>query len=103
MKQPLFFSICLLFASIINVQAQHQPRTPKINATQAKQHHQIHNGVKNGSITPVESAQLHHQQRNIRRTEKLAKADGVVTPRERAIINHKQKRAARNIRHQKRD
>lgn len=74
-----------------------QSRTPHINHKRVHQHDRIHHGVKSGNLTVREARQLRMQQRDINRTVRIAKADGVITPRERAMIRHKQRMASRNI------
>lgn len=74
-----------------------QSRTPYIRDKKHNQHARIHNGVRNGSLTAREARALERQQRDIDRTIRRAKADGIVTHRERAIIRQKQRMANRNI------
>jgi len=59
--------------------------------------------VSSGEVTRVEAAKLRSEQRQIRRTERRAKADGKVTRRERANLQRKQNQASRDIRRQKHD
>ena len=74
-----------------------QTTKKKVNKRQVVQQKKINQGVKSGEITKKEAVQLQVQQKNINKTKKAAKADGVVTKKEKAIINHKQNKAAGNI------
>ena len=71
------------------------------NQRQGNQKERIKQGVKSGELTKKETKQVVRQQRDIQRTKKAAKADGVVTKKEKAVINKKQNKASRNIRRKK--
>lgn len=70
---------------------------------QASQRARITEGVVSGDLTRRETQYLIAQQRDIRRTERRAEADGWVTSREQRLINRKQSAASRSIRRQKND
>ena len=76
---------------------QAQTTAKQVTKTQIKQHQRIKQGVQSGELTRREATKLKHQQANIQRTKKRAKADGVVTRKERAIIRKKQANASKNI------
>ena len=80
-----------------------QTATPKVSKRQIQQNKRIHKGVKDGSITRRERAELKAQQRHIQRSKRRFKQDGKVTRKERARLHKKQRRAHRNIVRQKHD
>jgi hypothetical protein len=77
--------------------------TPVVNAREHNQKERIKEGVQSGELTKPEAKKLVKQQRNIRKTEAKAKADGTVTSEERTKLDRKQDRANRNIAKQKHD
>ncbi len=87
--------------------AEAQVNAP-INSRQRAQRVRIAQGRQQGEITPGEAVLLNKQQRHIRNSECIAKADGVVTMHERRELQRKQHRAnhaihrARNNNMQKR-
>ena len=93
-----FFAVGSFFAT----QAQAQTTT-STTARQVNQRARIAEGRQSGELTHREAAALNAQQRNIKRTKRRAKADGVVTRAERKEIRRKQNRASRSIRRQKND
>lgn len=93
--QNLLFVFIVLFAFSFNSNAQ---TTKKAVVTkQINQNARINQGVRSGELTRAETKQLKQQQRDINRTKKAAKADGVVTRKEKAVIKHKQNNASTNI------
>lgn len=100
MKKIIAVFTFIVFAGIIQAQAQ---QTPRVDQRQKIQRHRIQAGVASGELTRRESANARHDQRKIRRTERRAKADGVVTTSERARLDHKQDRASRQVRRDKLD
>ncbi len=99
MKQLLVF--LLLFIGFANVYSQTE--TPKTDVREGVQRARIRNGTKSGELTRAERVRLKAEQRNIKRTERRVKADGIVTPNEQAKLNRKQNRASRDIRRAKRN
>jgi hypothetical protein len=95
MKKIMIVAAMLLI-TLATVQAQ----TP-VNARQKAQRTRIAEGRVHGDLTKGEAALLNKQQRNIRRSECVAKADGVVTVRERRELHRKQHRANHAIRRAK--
>jgi hypothetical protein len=75
------------------------PRVNEVNARQQAQQNRIANGVKNGSLTPGETAKLERQQNHINNQEKrdMAKNNGHLTKPEQAKLNREQNRASKNI------
>ena len=93
MNKAIFILGLFIFAIIGTTQAQ----TPVVKKRQVNQQKRIVQGVRTGELTKAEVIALEKQQRNINRTKKLAKSDGVVTKKEKAIIHHKQNRASANV------
>ncbi len=74
-----------------------QDNTPRANARQVAQHERIAQGRQSGEINRGETRALRAEQRNIRRSERRAKADGDVSVREKRRLERKQDRASRHI------
>ncbi len=77
--------------------------TPVLNQRQQNQAERISQGVRSGELTRPESRRLVHGQRDLRRAERTAKADGEVTAGERARLQHKANQQSRRIYRQKHD
>lgn len=71
--------------------------TPRIDATQSKQAHEIEAARRNGQLSWREQLSLKREQASINRLEQQAKRDGVVTQRERADIREAQRNAQKHI------
>jgi biopolymer transport protein ExbD len=99
MKKLIILGIFILTAGLVNAQTQ----TTKVNQRQGNQKDRITDGVKSGKLTKKETKNLFLQQRDIKRTKKVAKADGVVTRKERVVIHSKQNSANRNIKRKKKN
>ena len=99
MKKLIILGTFILTAGLVNAQTQ----TTKVNQRQGNQKDRITEGVKSGELTKKETKNLVLQQRDIRRTKKVAKADGVVTRKERVVIHSKQNSANRNIKRKKKN
>lgn len=97
MKKLIILGAFILTAGLLNAQTQ----TKKVNQRQKNQTTRIAKGAKSGELTKKETKQLARQQRDIRKTKRNAKADGVVTRKERALIHQKQNAANRNIKRKK--
>lgn len=95
------FIIASTLGLLLAVSAQAQTTTPQVDTRQRAQRVRIAEGRKSGDLTRREAALLNKQQRNIRRTEKVVKADGEVTNGEKALLHKKQQRANRTIRRAK--
>jgi len=78
-----------------------QDRTQRADARQSAQRARIYDGRQDGELTSREASALNSQQRHIRRSERVAEADGIVTRSERRRLEKKQDRASRNIRRAK--
>lgn len=77
--------------------------TPALDQRQQNQAQRIRQGVRSGELTRPETRRLVHGQRELRRDERAAKADGVVTARERAGLQHEANQQSRRIHRQKHD
>tara|TARA_B100001173_G_scaffold68939_1_gene58569 strand:- start:460 stop:774 length:315 start_codon:yes stop_codon:yes gene_type:complete len=97
MKKLIILGAFILTAGLVNAQTQ----TKKVNQRQGNQKERVAQGVKSGELTKKETKNLARQQRDIKRTKRAAKSDGVVTKKERAVINQKQNAASRNIKRKK--
>ncbi|MDH5413548.1 MAG: hypothetical protein OEW87_05370 [Flavobacteriaceae bacterium] len=94
MRTKLFIIGLLLVGFTLSSYAQSTPVGDKRERNQTKR---IVHGVKNGELTKNETKQLARQQREIRRTERRAKADGIVTRNEKRELRRKQTKANANI------
>jgi Skp family chaperone for outer membrane proteins len=94
MRTKLFILGLLLVAFTLSSFAQSTPVVDKKERNQTKR---IVHGVKNGELTKQETKQLARQQKEIRRTERRAKADGKVTGKEKRELRRKQTKANVNI------
>jgi hypothetical protein len=99
MKKIIIIASCLMMFVAISTHAQHT----RINQRERHQHTRIHQGVANGEITRHEAQRLRFEQHGIRKTERVAKADGHVSPREHMRIQRIQNHASRDIYRQKHD
>lgn len=92
MKKVIMIAAMLL-VSLAAVYAQ-----STMDKRQKAQRARIVQGRIDGDLTKKEVAHLKRQQRNIQRSECMAKADGVVTRKEQQMIHNKQQHANRSIR-----
>jgi uncharacterized membrane protein YebE (DUF533 family) len=97
MKKLIILGAFILTAGLVNAQTT----TKKVNQRQGNQKERVVQGVKSGELTKKETKKLARQQRDIKRTKRAAKSDGVVTKKERAVIHQKQNAASRNIKRKK--
>ncbi|MCX5892167.1 MAG: hypothetical protein NTW80_04200, partial [Deltaproteobacteria bacterium] len=83
-----------------NVYAPAQPGPmggPWVDQRERDQAARIHQGLRDGSLTPREAQRLQAEQRHIRGAEGRMRADGNLNPNERARLNAMQNRANRDI------
>ncbi|MBZ5571650.1 MAG: hypothetical protein LAO09_07210 [Acidobacteriia bacterium] len=75
------------------------PRVNQVNRRQTRQQNRIANGVKNGSLSPQETANLERREGSVQRREQrdMAKHNGHLTKKEQAGINRQQNRISRGI------
>lgn len=79
------------------------PSTPEVDYRQFNQQYRIHQGMRDGSLTPWEARGLVAQQRRIQAYESFARADGYISPEERRILARMQREASRSIYYQRHD
>jgi hypothetical protein len=75
------------------------PRVNEVNGREENQQQRIGNGVKNGTLTPGQTANLEHREANVQNREKadMAKNNGHLTKAEQRGINRQQNRISRSI------
>ena len=75
------------------------PRVNQVNRREARQQRRIANGVKNGSLSPQETANLERREASVQRREQrdMAEHNGHLTKKEQAGINRQQNRISRSI------
>lgn len=71
--------------------------THRMDRREGRQRDRIAEGVRSGDLTRAEAQRLRRGQRQVRRMERRALADGRVSPRERRRIEHAQDRQSRSI------
>ncbi len=92
MKKTMLIGVLMLSGMLTMAQT-----TTGVNNTQKNQVKRIAHGVASGDLTRKETHQLVHQQRQIQRQKRMAKADGVITRRERMRLSYSQSKANANI------
>jgi len=75
------------------------PRVNEVNARQERQQQRIANGVKNGSLSPKETANLEKRENHIQNEEKrdMATNGGHLTKAEQNRINRQQNHISKSI------
>jgi len=75
------------------------PRVNQVNRRETRQQNRIANGVKNGSLSPQETANLERREASVQRREQrdMAAHNGHLTKKEQAGINRQQNRISRSI------
>jgi len=75
------------------------PRVNQVNRRETRQQQRIANGVKNGSLSPRETANLERREASVENREKrdMAAHNGHLTKKEQAGINRQQNRISRSI------
>ena len=88
----------LLIAALATTSiAKAQTHTPVIDQREHNQNHRINQGVRSGQLTRNEAHHLRNDERNIHRTERIAKANGHVTHAERQHLRRQENRTSRAI------
>ena len=95
----LVLSAALVFASAAGAHAYDfgANATRDIDAKRAQEMRRIEEGREAGQLSAREYRYLMHEQRQIARDERTAKADGYVSPAERARLNAEVNRASADI------
>jgi hypothetical protein len=75
------------------------PRVNQVNAREGRQQQRIANGVKNGTLTPKQTANLERREANLQKREQadMAKHNGHLTRAEQRSLNRQQNRMSRSI------
>ena len=116
-KSPIFILAALLGVSGLSLAAdataagttgntaakthwvKHHPRRHEVNKRLARQHHRIHQEVKEGDLTKGQASRLHKDDRAIRQEERdMAKQNGgQVTKSEQKVLNQQENAVSRQI------
>jgi hypothetical protein len=75
------------------------PRVNQVNRREARQQKRIAQGVKNGSLSPKETAHLEKREASVERQEQrdMAKHNGHLTKAEQRQLNRRENRISRSI------
>jgi hypothetical protein len=75
------------------------PRINQVNRREERQQQRIANGVKNGTLTPRQTANLENREANLQKTEQkdMAKNNGHLTKQERRNLNRRENHISRSI------
>lgn len=75
------------------------PRVNQVNRRENRQQQRIANGVKNGSLSPKETANLEKREASVQRQEQrdMAKNNGHLTKAEQNNLNRRQNHISRSI------
>ena len=75
------------------------PRVNQVNRRETKQQNRIANGVKNGQLTPGQTARLEHGEQRLQNNEKkdMAKDNGHLTKQDQRQLNRESNRMSKRI------
>jgi hypothetical protein len=75
------------------------PRVNQVNRREERQQQRIANGVKNGTLTPRQTANLENREANLQKREQkdMAKNNGHLTKQEQRGLNRQENRISRSI------
>jgi hypothetical protein len=75
------------------------PRVNQVNRREGRQQQRIANGVKNGTLTPRQTANLENREANLQKTEQkdMAKNNGHLTKQEQRNLNRRENHISRSI------
>ena len=78
---------------------KNHPRRAEVNQRLANQNKRINQGVKNGTLTKSEAAQLHKEDRQIRQEERdmASQNGGHITKQEQRTLNQQENKISRQI------
>ncbi|SRR5258708_1907688 len=79
------------------------PRVNQVDRREGRQQKRIANGVKNGTLTPEQTAHLEKREAGVQKTEQadMAKHNGHLTKVEQKNLNHRENRISRTIKRDK--
>lgn len=78
-------------------------RDPLVNKRQERQENRIEQGIASGELTKHEARRLHSKERAIKAKEHTYKADGTLTPAERKDLHHDLSALSKDIKREKHD
>jgi len=75
------------------------PRVNQVNRREGRQQQRIANGVKNGTLTPKQTAHLESREASVQKQEQadMAKHNGHLTKAEQRQLNRRENRISRSI------
>jgi hypothetical protein len=78
---------------------KNHPRRDQVNDRLANQNKRIHNEVKEGEMSKGQAAKLHHEDRQIRREERMMASQngGHITKQEQRTLNQQENAVSRQI------
>jgi small-conductance mechanosensitive channel len=90
------------FAGETKWQKNH-PRRTEVNKRLSNQNKRINQGVKNGTLTKAQAAQLHKEDRQIRQEERAMASQngGHITKQEQRTLNQQENKVSRQIYNEK--
>ena len=95
-----FMSVCLssVYAGETTWQKNH-PRRAEVNKRLSNQNSRINQGVKNGTLSKSQAAQLHKEDRQIRQEERdmASQNGGHITKQEQRTLNQQENKVSKQI------
>ena len=78
---------------------KNHPRRAQVNHRLANQNERLHQDVKNGTLTRSQAANLHHEDRQVRREERdmASQNGGHITKREQRVLNGQENKISGQI------
>jgi hypothetical protein len=78
---------------------KNHPRRTEVNSRLANQNRRIHKEVKEGEINKAQAAQLHHEDHQIRREERMMASQngGHITKSEQKVLNQQENQVSKQI------
>ena len=78
---------------------KNHPRRTQVNQRLANQNKRIHQDVKNGTLSKSQAANLHHQDRQVRREERAMASQngGHITKSEQRVLNSQENNLSKQI------
>jgi hypothetical protein len=78
---------------------KNHPRRAQVNQRLANQNNRIHQDVKNGTLSKSQAANLHHQDRQVRREERAMASQngGHITKSEQRVLNSQENNLSKQI------
>lgn len=89
--------LSLVFLAAAGTAVAEGNQTPNLDKREVRQQQRITQGIKSGTLTPAEAANLEAREAKLNADEAKAKADGVVTQHERARLQAEANRDSKAI------